>query len=413
MLFEIPAEADFSIDNIPFGIFSDEYSEKRAATAFGDQVLDLYGVASLGFFDDLHFDREVFKNEYLNNFISLGKAITVEVRQRLRTLFMSDFLKNHPNLFSPLKQVRMHLPVYTRDYTDFYSSMEHAINVGSLFRDPANALLPNWKHLPVAYHGRASSLIPTQTTVTRPMGQLLLPGSSEPVFAATQKLDFELETAFITGKNSTLGKPIGIHEAEDYIFGMVLLNDWSARDIQQWEYAPLGPFLGKNFSTSVSPWIVTLEALQPFYTKAPAKEQTELPYLRSGGNMNLDIQLSVTLKTSEGLCTNISRSNSKYLYWDMAQQLAHHTVNGCNVSIGDLMGSGTISGPEPGSEGSLLELTRNGAVPMKLSDGRERTFLQDYDTVIFNGFAKRGGIRVGFGALSNTVIPSPVYSKNH
>lgn len=404
MLFEIDINSDFSIRNIPFGIFSTENSKKRIGTAIGDKVLDLKGLAELGFFNALDIPLFVFGNDYLNNFIGLGKTKTNSVRTLIQSLFQSDRLKEYPHLWYNLKDVKLHLPVYSRDYTDFYSSQEHATNVGRMFRDPANALLPNWKHLPVAYHGRASSLVGTEVGIYRPKGQVLPKGAQQPVFKATERLDFELETGFIIGKDSEQGSPVSTAEAEDYIFGMVLLNDWSARDIQQWEYVPLGPFAGKNFATSVSPWVVTMEALEPFRVRGPVQDPEVLPYLMYEGNKNFDIRLQVSIRDQGGIKTEICRSNFKYMYWNMAQQLAHHTVNGCNVATGDLMGSGTISGPEKDSFGSMLELTWNGTQPLTLNDQSERSFLLDDDTVCMTGYAEKEGVRVGFGELSNNVL---------
>jgi fumarylacetoacetase len=298
----------------------------------------------------------------------------------------------------------MHLPVEVGDYTDFYSSIEHATNVGKMFRDPANALLPNWKHLPVGYHGRASSIVVSGTPIQRPSGQILPKGAEQPVFQPSTRLDFELEMAFIIGKESQLGQPISTAAAADYIFGLALFNDWSARDIQQWEYVPLGPFLGKNFGSSISPWIVTLEALEPFKVNGPVQEPAVLPYLQFEGPWNYDIALEVGIQPATNSETIVSRSNYKFMYWNMLQQLAHHTVNGCNVRIGDVMASGTISGPEEGSFGSMLEIAWMGTKPIQMVDGSTRTFLQDGDRVIMRGFAQNAQIRVGFGAVEGTII---------
>jgi fumarylacetoacetase len=404
MLFEIDKNSDFSIHNIPFGIFSTENSQKRLGTAIGDKVLDLKGLAELGFFNALDIPLFVFGNDYLNNFIGLGKTKTNSVRTLIQSLFQSDRLREYPHLWYNQQDVKLHLPVYSRDYTDFYSSQEHATNVGRMFRDPDNALLPNWKHLPVAYHGRASSLVGTGVDIYRPKGQVLPKGSLQPVFKATERLDFELETGFIIGKDSEQGSSVSTGEAENYIFGMVLLNDWSARDIQQWEYVPLGPFAGKNFATSVSPWVVTMEALEPFRVQGPLQDPEVLPYLKYEGLKNFDIHLQVAIRDTSGRKTGICRSNFKYMYWNMAQQLAHHTVNGCNMTTGDLMGSGTISGPDKDSFGSMLELTWNGMQPLMLNNQTERSFLLDHDTVFMSGYAEKEGVRVGFGELSNTIL---------
>jgi fumarylacetoacetase len=301
----------------------------------------------------------------------------------------------------------MLMPVQVPNYTDFYSSIEHATNVGKMFR-PDNPLLPNWRWLPVGYHGRASSIVVSGTPITRPNGQILPPGGAPdtPVFAASRQLDFELEMAFVIGKESPLGQPISIEKAEEYIFGLVLFNDWSARDIQRWEYVPLGPFLGKNFGSSISPWIVPLEALKPFRVKGPKQDPAPLDYLKRKGAQNCDIELEVSVKTGEKSSeTVISRSNTRYLYWSMAQQLAHHTVNGCNVQVGDLMASGTISGPTPDSYGSLLELSWGGKNPLTMTDGSKRTFLENGDALTIRGWAKKDGLRIGFGEVTGTISP--------
>jgi len=299
----------------------------------------------------------------------------------------------------------MQLPVLIGDYTDFYSSKEHATNVGMMFRDPENALLPNWLHLPVGYHGRSSSIIPSGIPVHRPMGQTLPAGETSPVFGPSRLIDFELETAFITTDVNVMGENIPIHEAEDYIFGMVLLNDWSARDIQKWEYVPLGPFLAKNFASSISPWIVTMDALEPFRTKSPKQEPTPLTYFQQKGKNAFDINLEVAIQPEKGEPTVVSRTNFKYMYWTMSQQLTHHTSNGCRVNSGDMMGSGTISGPTPESYGSMLELTWGGKNPIVLKDGTERKFINDYDTVIMKGFCHNSHVRIGFGEVSSQLLP--------
>jgi fumarylacetoacetase len=353
----------------------------------------------------------------LNPLLSYGKKITSEFRNRL-----SDILeKNNPELrdnenhvdqvLIDRNEATMLLPMKIGDYTDFYSSIEHATNVGIMFRDPANALLPNWKHIPVGYHGRASSIVNSGIPVHRPKGQTKADDAELPTFGPTRLLDFELETAFFTFKGKPLGESISIAEAEDFIFGMVLLNDWSARDIQKWEYVPLGPFLAKNFASSISPWVVTMDALEPFRIAGPIQDPQPLPYLQFSGNKNFDINLEVGIETAPGEENVISRSNFKYMYWNMAQQLAHHSSNGCNILCGDLMGSGTISGKDPDSFGSMLELTWKGTKPLKMKDGTERKFINDNDTVIMRGFCTRStgsgtNIRIGFGELRTKVLPA-------
>ncbi|HMR44911.1 MAG TPA: fumarylacetoacetase, partial [Saprospiraceae bacterium] len=306
----------------------------------------------------------------------------------------------------PMAQVNMLMPVNVGDYTDFYSSIEHATNVGIMFRGKENALMPNWKHLPVGYHGRASSIVVSGTPIHRPCGQTMPDGAESPVYGPSRQMDFELEMGFIVGKNSDLSTQISTQKAEDYIFGMVLFNDWSARDIQKWEYVPLGPFLGKNFGSTVSPWVVTLEALEPFRVQGPEQEPEVLPYLQFSGKKNYDINLEVSIQPESGAAQTISRSNFKYMYWNMCQQLAHHTVNGCNVRVGDLYASGTISGPTEDSYGSMLEIAWKGTKPVKMPDGSERKFLLDGDTVIMKGWAEKKGIRIGFGAAVGKILPA-------
>ncbi len=402
MIINIPNNSDFSINNIPFGIFSTAERSKRVGVAIGDQILDLleWSKAGFGEVESSYFDQVV-----LNPFIKLRKEITNQLRIDVQDWLKQDADKynEYRSLFVSQMDATMHLPIHIGDYTDFYSSIEHATNVGKMFRDPENALLPNWRHLPVGYHGRASSIVVSGTPITRPSGQVLNSETKAPEYKATQKLDFELEMGFIVGKENTLGHPISVDEAEDYIFGMVLFNDWSARDIQKWEYVPLGPFLGKNFTSSMSPWVVTMEALEPFRIDAPKQEPQVLPYLDSDRSRNIDIKLKVELETPSGTNTTLSNSNFKYMYWDQAQQLAHHTVNGCNVRVGDLMASGTISGTTPESYGCMLEISWGGKKPIIISDGTTRSFIEDGDTVVMKGYCQKDGIRVGFGELSTLV----------
>ncbi len=406
----IAADSDFSIYNFPFGIYKlDETSEPRACSAIGDYIIDLGRANDLDFFNDLDISNKVFENQHLNDFIALGKATTNTVRIRLQKMFSEENYLGASELFKyfsyEIKDVIMLLPVKIGDYTDFYSSKEHATNVGMMFRDPANALLPNWLHLPVGYHGRSSSIVVSGTDIYRPKGQMLPPeGGETPIFGASKRVDFELEMGFIIGKNTSLGDAISTEEAEDYIFGMLLFNDWSARDIQQWEYVPLGPFLGKNFGSTVSPWIVTMEALAPFACEGPKQEQKVLEYLDFEGKKNYDISLKVSILAENTSEKVVSESNFKYMYWNMAQQLAHHTVNGCNVQVGDMMASGTISGATPDSYGSMLEIAWKGTKPVQMPDGSERRFINDGDTVIITGFAEKDGIKVGFGAAKGKIL---------
>lgn len=405
-------DSDFSIHNIPFGVavFNKEYI--ACATRIGDVVIDLATLFDYGYIDDVEgLQENVFEAYTLNEFIELGKPVTTAVRLKIQEVLLEDSKlandeKTISECFYDLDQVKMLMPVHVPNYTDFYSSIEHATNVGKMFRDPANALLPNWKHLPVGYHGRASSIVVSGTEIHRPKGQMKPADVEKPVFGPCKQLDFELEMAFIVNKNTEMGESISTVEAEDSIFGMVLFNDWSARDIQSWEYVPLGPFLAKNFGSSVSPWVVTLEALEPFRTESPQQEPEVLDYLKFGGDKNFDINLQVYLQPENGTEELICQSNYKFMYWNMSQQLAHHTVNGCNLEVGDMYASGTISGSDENSFGSMLELTWRGQNPLKLNNGQERKFIEDNDTVIMRGWAERDDKRVGFGEVIGKILPS-------
>ncbi len=407
---QVDPHSDFPIQNIPFGIFSTEDQAPGVATIIGNQVVDLQIIHRLGFFSDINIQEDVFKQPSLNRFIALGKEITAKVRQRISELFRSDTtwdIRNYAAQFLfNVESVKLHLPVQVGDYTDFYSSKEHATNVGTMFRDPDNALLPNWLHLPVGYHGRASSIVPSGTAIHRPKGQTMPDGATSPVFGPSRLLDFELEMAFVIGRNTHLGESIPVNEAEDYIFGLTLFNDWSARDIQKWEYVPLGPFLAKNFASTVSPWIITLDALKPFKVEGPQQSPQVLPYLQSSGKLNYDINLEVFLQPEDQEPTKICHSNFKYMYWNMSQQLAHHTVNGCNVHVGDMMASGTISGPTADSYGSMLELSWKGTKAIPLQNGGERKFIQDGDTIMLRGYAEKEGVRIGFGPCDGLILPA-------
>ena len=404
----IPDNSDFSIYNLPFGIFSIGNKHKKIGVAIGKQIVDLNALAQLGYFDNLEIDNNIFINDFLNDFISLGKPITQKVRLIIQELLTdkASSLINKPNILVNQCDAQMHLPVLIRDYTDFYSSIEHATNVGEIFRDPKDALLPNWKHIPVGYHGRSSSIIVSGQSIHRPKGQVMLADAKTPIFQPSSRLDFELEMGFIIGKNTQLGESVKTDNAENYIFGKVLFNDWSARDIQKWEYVPLGPFLAKNFASSMSPWIVTIEALEPFRVQGPKQDPQVLPYLQYNGLKNYDINLEVSIQPQESEENIVSKSNFKYMYWNMAQQVAHHTSNGCNMNIGDLLASGTISGKDKDSYGSMLEITWSGQKPIKLSNGEKRKFLEDYDTVIMSGYCEKGAIRVGFGQVKTKLLPA-------
>lgn len=408
---EVTPNSDFPIQNIPFGVFLTKENVVTVGTRIGNFAIDLGALQQLNYFEGIELTDDMFIQDTLNDFISDGKKTWRLVRNRIADIFDSENPKLRDNqkqreiIIFNVTEVEMQLPVLIGDYTDFYSSKEHATNVGKMFRDPENALLPNWLHIPVGYHGRSSTIIPSGIPVHRPMGQLMTDGATSPVFGPSRLIDFELETAFITTDANVMGENVLVHEAEDYIFGMVLLNDWSARDIQKWEYVPLGPFLGKNFATSISPWIVTMDALEPFRTKGPNQDPTPLPYLQQKGKHTFDINLEVAIAPENVAPTTVSKSNFKYLYWSMSQQLAHHTSNGCRVNSGDMMGSGTISGAKPDSFGSMLELTWSGKNPIKLNDGSERKFINDNDTIIMTGYCENKEIRIGFGEVSSKLLP--------
>ena len=406
---KVSSKSDFSIYNLPFGIFSTNKKNKRIGVAIGDHVIDLDACNSLDLFKDLNIESHVFKNIFLNNFIELGKEITSKVREIIQSELTNEnsLIKHNSNCIIPIDSVEMHLPVNIGDYTDFYSSIEHASNIGSMFRDPSNPLLPNWKHLPVGYHGRASSIIVSGKNIHRPKGQIMPLNSETPIFSSSNRVDFELEMGYIIGKNSSLGSSISTANSEDYIFGKVLFNDWSARDIQKWEYVPLGPFLGKSFASSISPWVVTMEALDPFRVTGPIQEPNVLDYLKFDGLKNYDINLSVSITPEDSNIESIvCNSNFKYMYWNMNQQIAHHTVNGCNLNVGDIMASGTISGHTKDSYGSMLELSWGGKNPIELKDGSKRTFINDMDTVTMRGYCEKNNIRVGFGEVKSKILPS-------
>ncbi len=410
---EVASDSDFSIYNLPYGIFKTNSSDFRPGVRIGNFVIDLSQLVELGYFDDLPTtDLSVFYESILNPFIEQGKTLWTATRKRLIELFRVEnedlkLNKEHQEaILIPIEKAIMALPVEVPDYTDFYSSIEHATNVGIMFRGKENALMPNWKHLPVGYHGRSSSIVVSGTPIHRPKGQTKADDADEPTFGPSKLFDFELEMAFITGVNTKLGESIPVENAENYIFGMVLFNDWSARDIQKWEYVPLGPFLGKNFGSSVSPWIVTMDALAPFRVDGPKQEPKPLDYLKWIEKSNVDINLEASIRTPGGVEKIISNTNFKYMYWSMRQQLAHHTVNGCNIRVGDMYASGTISGPTEDSYGSLLELTWRGSKPIQMPDGSERKFLKDGDTLIMRGHCEKDGIRVGFGEVTGEVLPA-------
>ena len=409
----VDSDSDFPIQNIPFGVFLTREDIITIGTRIGDHAIDLGALHQLGYFKDIPLTDDIFLQDTLNDFIADGRKTWRLVRNRISELFdaqnheLQNQSEHKEKVIFSMDEIEMQLPVDVGDYTDFYASKEHAFNVGSIFRGPENALMPNWVHIPIGYHGRSSSIIPSGTPIHRPIGQSRpAEGSNIPGFGPSKLLDFELEMAFITTAANDLGKRIPIEEAEENIFGLVLFNDWSARDIQAWEYQPLGPFLGKSFASTISPWIVTLDALEAFRVANPVQNPEPLPYLRHEGKHSFDIELEVGIQPENAEETIVARSNFKYMYWTMAQQLAHHTINGCNVRAGDMMGSGTISGPTPDSYGSMLELTWRGSKPIQLINGSERKFINDGDTVILRGHSKNADIRIGFGECVGKVLPA-------
>ncbi|KJS06421.1 MAG: fumarylacetoacetase [Flavobacteriales bacterium BRH_c54] len=404
---EVPENSDFPIQNIPFGV-AKSGKQVFVASRIGNTVINLHQLAKLGYFD---VDSDVFKSYKLNKFIKLGKSFTRQVRDEISAIFSLENAANKDNdkikaALYAINEVEMLMPVRVGDYTDFYSSEQHAYNVGCMFRDPNNALLPNWKHIPVGYHGRSSSIVVSGTPIHRPKGQQKPNDNEPPVFGPCKLLDFELEMAFVTYNGKALGQSISTKEADDYIFGMCIFNDWSARDIQKWEYVPLGPFLAKNFASSISPWIVTLDALEPFRVEGPVQEPKVFDYLQYEGNKHIDINLEVAIQPENTKEKVVSNSNYKYMYWNMNQQLAHHTVNGCNIKAGDMMASGTISGNDESAYGSMLEISWKGSKSVAMPDGSERKFILDNDTVIMRGFAQKNGVRVGFGEVKTKVLPT-------
>lgn len=409
---DIPAGSDFPLQNLPWGVIETPDRGTRVAVAIGDYALDLYALSQYKLLEDLPInDFSVFRRRSLNPFIRLGRPVWRAVRQRLQELLSYDApaLRDNEDAMRAClvrrSEVQMRLPVKPRNYTDFYASKEHATNVGSMFR-PDNPLLPNWVYIPIGYHGRASSIVVTGTPIRRPNGQRKAPDEVAPTFGPSRQLDFELEMAMVVGKGTALGNTVPLADAEDHMFGLALFNDWSARDLQAWEYQPLGPFLGKNFGSSLSAWVVPLEALEACRTTGPAQDPAPLPYLLQTGRTAFDIVLEVAILTPEGIETTISRSNMKYLYWSLAQQLTHHASNGCNLEVGDIYATGTISGPTSDSLGSMLELAWRGTRPVKLADGSERKFLLDGDTVVMRAYAEAGDVRIGFGEVRGTVLPA-------
>jgi len=411
---DVAPDSHFPIQNLPFGIFKPARDGARVGVAIGEFVLDLSVLEELGHFRTPEFQgRHVFAEGALNGFLALGRPAWRKAREviqnllALETATLRDDRALRARAFHAQKDVTMQLPARIGDYTDFYSSYHHAHNVGTMLRGPENALMPNWKWLPVAYHGRASSIVASGADVRRPHGQIKPPDAPAPIFGPSRSFDYELETAFLIGPGNALGEPVPIDRATDHIFGLVLINDWSARDVQAWEYQPLGPFLAKNFCTSISPWVVTLEALESFRKPLPPQDPEPLPYLRAASDFTYDIQLEARLQTaSMDAPYVITRTNFQNLYWSIAQQFAHHTVNGCNLQPGDLLASGTISGPTEDSRGCMLELTWRGANPLTLPNGETRKWLEDGDRLTITGWAQGDGYRIGFGEVTGRVLPA-------
>jgi len=410
---DVDPASDFPIQNLPFGVFSSSKDglAARIGVAIGDYVLDLWELEQDGRLDV--GELGVFAAPALNPFMALGSKVWSRTRARISELLRHD----HPELrdnrelrartLVPMADVTLHLPIAVAGFTDFYSSKEHATNVGTMFRDKSNPLLPNWLHIPIGYNGRASTVVVSGAKVRRPRGQLRPPNADLPSFGSCKRLDFELEIGVVIGQSSPMGEMLTEQQAEDMIFGFTLLNDWSARDIQQWEYVPLGPFQAKAFATSISPWIVTREALEPFRVHGPAQEPMPLPYLQQAQPNNYDLQLDVGLRAAHvNETSSICRTNFKYMYWSSVQQLVHHASSGCAMNVGDLLGSGTISGPEKHQRGSLLEISWNGTEPIELPGGVKRTFLEDGDSLVMRGWCQGDGYRVGFGEVEGTIWPA-------
>ncbi|KAE8297649.1 Fumarylacetoacetase [Larimichthys crocea] len=411
---KVDQTSDFSFHNLPYGVFSTPDNAKhRIGVAIGDQILDLSVIKSLFRGPAISKHQDVFDQPTLNAFMALGYEAWREARRTLQMLLsanestLRDDVSLRSRAFVHQSAATMHLPADIGDYTDFYSSRDHATNVGIMFRGKENALMPNWLRLPVGYHGRASSVVVSGTPIRRPSGQMRPDQTKPPVFGPSKQLDIELEMAFFVGAGTQLGEPIPIQKAHEHIFGMVLMNDWSARDIQAWEYVPLGPFLGKNFGTSISPWVVPMEALLPFAVPNSIQDPEPLPYLQHQDAYTFNINLFVSLKGQDmAEAATVCKSNFRYMYWTMKQQLAHHTVNGCNVRAGDLLASGTISGPDPESFGSMLELSWRGSKSIDLGGGETRTFLKDGDQVTITGYCQGDGYRVGFGPCMGSILPA-------
>ncbi|MEH7117371.1 fumarylacetoacetase [Neobacillus vireti] len=416
---ETKSDSHFPIQNLPYGIFQISGGSPCVGTAIGEYVLDLSLIDEAGLLNGTGVEgKNIFSSPTLNSFMALGHSVWSAVRSKLQYLLdentpvLRDDINLRNQAFHRMEDVTMLLPAEIGDYTDFYASKEHATNVGTIFRGKDNALMENWTHLPIGYHGRASSIVPSGTSVRRPLGQRKPKDSEYPVFGPCTQLDFELEIGWFIGLGNSLGDPIPVDQAEDHVFGLVLVNDWSARDIQAWEYQPLGPFLAKNFATSISPWVVPLEALEPFRMAGPKQDPEPLPYLQQKKNGSFNIHLEVYLTPENtGKETRITKTNFNYMYWSIAQQVAHHTITGCNIRPGDMQASGTISGPNKEERGSMLELTWRGEQPLKLNGDNERTWIEDGDTLTISGWCQGDGYRIGFGEVAGKILPAHLESK--
>ncbi len=410
------AETHFPLNNLPYGVYSREGSAPHCCTAIGDQVLDLARLEDAGLISA--GPEPVFSQDSINDFMALGADVWNAVRNRLTDLLREGgdpALRNDDGLRAAalvdIDDVVMHMPFRVAEYTDFYSGRQHAENVGTMFRGKENALPPNWLHIPIGYNGRASTVVVSGTDIHRPLGQMKPPDSDNPVFGPCRRLDIELEMGAVVGLPNAMGQPVTVDEADAMIFGYVLLNDWSARDIQAWEYQPLGPFQSKVFATSISPWVVTKVALEPYRVATQAREKQLLPYLTENGPLLYDIELEVLMQPQGARqATSIAATNYRNMYYSAAQQLAHHAIGGCRMNTGDLLGSGTISGPEKSGFGSLLEITWGGKEPLMLEGGQTRTFIEDGDTLTLTGYAQGEDHRIGFGACRGTILPSPKFS---
>lgn len=402
----------FPIQNLPIGIFSTEQKTPRAGIAIGDYILDLAVCFDKGFIKIEGVSENIFAQDSINSYLELGRTVWRSVRSQISNFLNVENASNASYASEVLvlqADATMHLAMKIGDYTDFYSSLEHASNVGKIFRPNMEPLLPNWKHLPVGYHGRSNSIVISGTDFHRPNGQTMADGAEKPSFGPSKRMDIELEMAFVIGKSTKLGDCVKTQDAWEHVYGLALFNDWSARDLQKWEYVPLGPFLGKNFASSIAPWIVSIDALEPFRVNGPSQDPEVLPYLQFSGKQNFDIALDVYLTPKDGEASLISKSNHKYLYWNIPQQLAHHTVNGCPISAGDVYASGTISAPYPEGYGSMLELSWGGSKPIPISDGSTRTFLLDYDKITITGYCQGKDYKIGFGEVTGTVLPAKPY----